>query len=287
MATFDQEVFNARMQTGETPANTRLVGYELEVARSDRDTSNWLDNAVNSIEGFASFGYDGDDIEVVTDPISTSLLIENSILHNVVDEIATYCETCFGGGTHINVSKLPKDCPYTYENLLWMQMIYEKQMQKIFGRISNWAKNPAKQMFHNTTRSIDKNKLVSSPLMKQLFDMTFDEKEMAEKFSKRNNKALLITDKGNRYEFRGGKSSIDEQELLAWGEFCVNCVNLASKPSIRNVKFKQLLVGPHIESYFQNVVQASDKRKIKDAELEETLRSTKNITIKEKNSCLL
>ena len=287
MATFSEEEFTPRMQNGETQKKVRLVGYELEVKRFDQEESDWIQNAISNVEGFAAYGSDGDDIEVVTDPISTSLLVDNSYIGTIANLLAEKCEPCFGGGTHINVSMLPSDSKYTYENLLWMQMIYEGQLQKIFGRISSWAKSPTSCMFRNCTRRFDKKKLVASPLMKGLFNLNFNDEKTSEEFSRMNNKALLITNKTNRYEFRGGKSSVDELELLAWGEFCVNFTEAAAKNKLGRTKFSDFIKGPHIEKYFNEVVQENKERKLKEAELKETLHSTKKLTITDRRSKLL
>ena len=285
MATFNQDNFLPRMQQGEDKNKVRLVGFELEVKREDREKEDWLHYAVASIDGFANYGFDGDDIEIVSDPISTSLLVDDSFIKDITEELnKNDCSACPGGGTHINVSKLPSDSKYTYENLLWLQMVFTTQMQKVFGRISNWARNPIDCMFRNGTRTYDKKRLAESNLMKLLMDLNFTSPEIAESLSKHNSKALLITDKGNRYEFRGGKSSIDELEILAWGEFCVNMVKAASKSSIERVKFSQFIKGPHIEKYFADVIQKNDARKLKDADLKKTARSKQKITIIERRN---
>lgn len=285
MATFDQSDFTPRLQQGESQETTRLVGFEMEVKRKDNQKDAWLHNAVASIDGFAQYGYDGDDIEVVSDPISTSLLVDNSFIKSITDELVkNECDPCTGGGTHINVSKLPSDSKYTYENLIWLQIVFEEQLQKVFGRITTWAQSPVKQMMTNTSRSYKRENFVKSPLFKQILDINFGIEGIPESFSKRFSKSLMVTDKGNRYEFRGGKSSVDELELLAWGEFCVNLVKAAAKSSIKGIKFSQFFKGPHIEKYFADVIQKAENRKLKDADLAKTAKSTQKITITNKRN---
>lgn len=282
MATFNQEEFQPRMQQGENAKKVRLIGFELEVQREDKNQEGWLQEAVSGLEGFAGYGFDGDDIEVVSDPISRSLLIDGSFIGAITNKLLEHkCSTCSGGGTHINVSKLPSDYKYTFSNLLWLQMVFVTQMRKVFGRATTWARNPAELMLTQVNRKFDRKKFISSKMFNPMLELNLEVENIPQEFSQNHNKAILITEKGNRYEFRGGKSSVNELELLAWGEFCANIVDAAAKTSIEGVKFSQFIKGPHVEKYFNEVVQRNNSRKLTAKDLSKTARSTQKITITE------
>lgn len=273
MASFSQKTFHYHTTLDEKISKSRLIGLELEVEREDRDEVDWLKTASKEQEGFAAFGYDGADIEVVTDPISIGLVREGGkLIEEVLNTITEHdCITCPQGGTHINVSKLPTDYKWTYDNLLWLQMVYIEEMRKVFGRKSHWAETPLKSLSYGSNT---KNHKI-------LFDIFINQvPNVAKTFSGGNSKSILITNKRNRYEFRGGKSSTSLLEVLAWSEFCYNIVEIAAtKQDLKGVQFKDFLEGEFIKQYIEAVVNTSESRKLTDQELNKAVGRTKKITI--------
>lgn len=282
MATFAKSDFTPRYKEGEVKSRTRLIGLELEVMRSDRETTEWLEDAHDSITGFAGFGYDGDDIEIVTDPVSENYIPENGgAIKNVFKVITdNECEACIGGGTHINISKLDADYKYTYDNIMWLSIVYNQQIEKIFGRHSHWARSPLDQ-YNWFGRSAQRRIIKNAQLAQRMFSIFVKEVEgVSQAMSKSNNKHLMVVDKGNRYEFRGAKSSVNLEECLAWSEFCLNMTRIAAtNKNLTNVKFSDLLVGPHIEAYVKQIGEQTESRKLEKEELKDYATRKKMLTI--------
>ena len=287
MATFDSSNFKYILKKGESASTTRLIGYELEIEREDR-TAEWMQYEIGDDKPFAAYGYDGSDIELVTHPISVSMLRDDSLISEATQILKDKnCKPCEQGGTHVNVSKLTDDYTLSYSNLLWLQTIYAGQMQKVFGRVSSWAQIPSNKMGSDGYRK-KKERLSDPQYVRSIMELFLSDEETAQQFSRMQNKSLLITDKGNRYEFRGGKSTTDRDELLAWGQFCFNMVEIAStNKKLTGVKFKNFLKGDMISRYVQEVLQTSKHRKLSEDELNKTVNSkAKLITGRQTNRIL-
>lgn len=282
MATFDADDFVERYKDGEDKKTTRLVGLELEIEREDREEEGWLMDAADSVTGFAGYGSDGGDIEVVTDPVSEGFIKEGGgVIKNVVKLLNdNHCMSCFGGGTHINVAKLEGDYKYTYDNIIWLTIVFNEQIEKVFGRHSHWAKSPLEQynwFGRCQQRRIKKNARLADRMF-QIFVKEID--GVSKAMSDINNKHLMVTDKGNRYEFRGAKSSVNLDECLAWAEFCLNMTRIAAtNKTLQNVKFENFLEGEYIEKYFNEVIQQNNTRKLTKEELKDYARRKQELTI--------
>lgn len=286
MASFSQEQFVPKMSEGEKESTTRLFGFELEVMRKrdHYEESEKQYKELGKMNAVAGVGFDGGDIEVATNPYSLSVLLSGD---KDLDDLFEYFQkkemtTSIRSGTHINVSKLESDSKYTYDNILWLTIIFGPQIKKVFGRSSTWAKSPV-ELFNMQGLPNKYTEPFGKDYCKTIIDIFMPKGSgVSTRFSSMHNKGLLVTDKGNRYEFRGGKSTTSFVESMAWTQFCNNIVEIASKrKGMEKVKFKELLKGSYIEDYFKNEIQTNKNRRLSRTELAATINSTQEITIME------
>ena len=276
MATFSQSDFCPIMDGKENLHQIRLVGVEIETQRRDTDIYNWLKKAKQ--DGvIANWGMDGSDIEVVSHPITATLVHKGGEHFENITKLLeeNNCSVHQRAGTHINVSKIDGDYKYTYDNLMWLQIIFEKQFRKVFGRSTHWAHFYPGAMFQGKNENWQ-----NAQKTKMMFDIAYAGNNITNEFSKYHNKQLMITDKRNRYEFRGGKATVSHLEILAWSEFCLNVVDTAAtKRDIAGVKFKDFLTGKYIEEYATTVMAQNKNRELKSKDLSKTVGRTKKLTI--------
>lgn len=267
MASFSAEKFKYILSKGESATDHRLVGFELEIVRPMNDEREYIpmtdiEQRTGMDKMFAGWGRDGKDIEVVTHPMSHTLIRDDSPLNEMFEFLNGNNYTIsWESGTHINISKLNDDPEETYTNMLWISTLFGQQLEKVFGRRSHWARQPISVMSRRDHSHKNNNRFNNAEYLHRLFDIFITPKD-AEYFSKQHSKSLLITDKGNRYEFRGAKASINKSEIFAWAQFCYNIVELASHKSMRGAKFIDLIKGDYIEHYFNEEVQGRTERKL-------------------------
>lgn len=274
MASWCDAHYKAILKEGENQATTRLIGYELEIQRDDQRKNQWLKDAQEA-EIIAGWGYDGADIEVVTNPFSLSQLTDSEVLKKITKLLTDHnCSTHEAGGTHINISKLETDPEYTFQNLIRLQLAFDDIFKKVFGRTSHWAGGPARALARNNKEKwgYKPNRFENGQYSKLLLEMfILNDKKTTEEFSKVNNKNLMVVNKTNRYEFRGGKCSMNLEELKAWGQFAKNTVLLAtSTQEMSKIRVKDLLRGDYIENYFNEVVQKNPERALTEKDLTRT-----------------
>ena len=276
MATFSQSDFCPIMDGVENLHQVRLVGIEIETQREDTAMQDWLVQAKRN-GNIANWGRDGSDIEVVTHPITATLVHKGGEHFEKITKLLeeNRCTVNSYAGTHINVSKIDGDYKYTYDNLMWLQIIFEEQFKKVFGRSTHWAQFCPSFMFQG-----DNKKWQNAQKTKMMFDIAYAGNNITEEFSRSRSKQLMITDKKNRYEFRGGKATVSLLEILAWSEFCLNVVDIAAtKRDIAGVKFKDFLTGKYIEEYVTTVMAQNKDRELKSKDLSKTVGRTKKLTI--------
>lgn len=203
---------------------------------------------------FGGLGYDGGGKEIVTLPDSYSYFEQggserfNKLL-NLIKEVGIPDNA---SGTHIHISKLKDDVKTTWNNLYWFCMCFGPQLQKIFGRISRWARTPLPKDFFYSNAAGNV--------------MLFEAPKKQPKQTQTSPKGTIIVDRGNRYEFRGAKASNDKDEILAWVELCNNIVEVCSKGYIQDVPFADVLRGKYIRAYVNKIGKENSERKISTAE---------------------
>lgn len=222
----------------------------------------------------AGVGYDGNDKEFVTYPDSITHYHSGGSkrFKEVLDFLDKYTEVGDNSGTHIHVSKLPSDIPSTWDNIYWFDICFQKQLQKIFGRVTSWAM-PFRVPSNEYKNSSDET-IIEVP-----------HKRPENMAPKDYDKHHMVVDRGNRYEFRGPKASHNINEVLAWIELCNNIVDLCSNGYIKNAKFKEVLKGKYIRKYI-NELNKLDNRKITEEERKQSISSMiiiKPFTLVDKN----
>ena len=199
-------------------------------------------------------GYDGGGKEFVTYPDSFTMFEEGGSerLKKVLEMLQKATKADKQSGTHINVSKLDSDVSTTYNNLYWFCMCFGPQLQKIFGRITHWARTPLPPDYF--TKNNDCNvKMFKAPKKQPVIPSVY-------------NKGFIIIDKGNRYEFRGPKATHELDEVLAWTELCNNIVEVCAKGYIQDVPFSDVLRGEHIRKYVNKIGKDNPERRISPSE---------------------
>ena len=199
-------------------------------------------------------GFDGGGREIVTMPDSYNLYLQGGSkrLKELVDFLTKVGIPDRASGTHINISKLESDVNSTWRNLYWFTMCFGPQLQKIFGRITHWARTPLPQNYF--TANGNSNEI--------LFEAPKKQPKQTGVYAK----GTIIVDKGDRYEFRGPKASNDIDEILAWVELCHNIVEVCARGYIQNVPFADVLNGKYIRKYLNKIGKENPERKISPAE---------------------
>lgn len=231
---------------GEGFGEKRFIGLEIETTRSenffpkpekesDWNLFNWsmtegekehikktLDPEGNLI---AMVGKDGDDIEIATQPFSHEKL-DGAIRYGLLKKINLYCIATDGSGTHIHISKLPKDKQALWKNLYWFETVFDKQFYAIFRRKSHWAISPRDVLKANIPRIDNKVSL------KKAQEMNYPQHGM---------KGTIIVKRKNTYECRAGSSSTSPKEIVAWAMLFYNIVEFCNQSSIIGHRFEEVL----------------------------------------------
>ena len=200
----------------------------------------------------AGVGYDGGGKEFVTFPDSISHFKKGGSerLKNVVEFLSETTEPDYMSGTHIHVSKLNSDTQTTWNNIYWFEMCFAPQLQKIFGRVTHWARTPLPEGYFSQVNNRDE----------VLFQAPLKRPEPAT--NQVYNKGSMVVDRGNRYEFRGPKATHDLDEILAWAELCNNIVEMCANGYIKNMTFSEVLKGKYIRKYVDKIGKNNEARKI-------------------------
>ena len=201
-------------------------------------------------------GYDGGGKEFVTYPDSVTLIKKGGSkrLKDLVEVLKQNTKADKASGTHIHISKLPTDTKRTWDNIYWFCMCFGPQLQKIFGRRSHWAPIALPTNYFSSSSDVNQ-KLFQAPQKRPVPDRT-----------PYANKHAMVNDRGNRYEFRGPKSSHDIDEILAWAELCNNIVNLCANGYIKDMSFSEVLRGKYIRAYTTKIGEQNPLRKLSSAE---------------------
>lgn len=220
----------------------RFIGLEIETTRNlqvlpKQEDLKWSDSAYSmrdtekerlgeildpSQKMIAMIGPDGDDIEIITQPMSKKILISSTPI-NFFNNINRYCFPAERSGTHIHVSMTQKDKRNLWRNLYWFSIVFDKQLYAIFRRRSNWALSP-KVIYkdrHKTKISIS--------------DTTKD------KYPTLGNKGTIIVKRTNTYECRAGAATTSTQELIAWAQLFYNIVEFCNQKDIVGHRFEEVL----------------------------------------------
>lgn len=220
----------------------RFIGLEIETTRNlqvlpQQEDLKWHESAyeMNDTEKeklseildpsqkmIAMIGADGDDIEVITQPMSKKILMSARTI-SFFRNINRYCYPAERSGTHIHVSMTQKDKRNLWRNLYWFSIVFDKQLYAIFRRRSNWALSP-KVIYK------DKHKTKIS-----ISDTTKD------KYPTLGNKGTIIVKRTNTYECRAGAATTNTQELIAWAQLFYNIVEFCNQKDIVGHRFEEVL----------------------------------------------
>lgn len=200
--------------------------------------------------GYGGWGYDGGGKEIVSLPDSFTKFEKGGSERfiNLVNLVNGAMSPDEQSGTHIHISKLESDVKTTYENIYWFCMAFAPQIQKVFGRISHWAKTPLPPDFFEKYGETNK-KLYEVPKIRPEVRNVY-------------NKGSMVVNRGDRYEFRGPKATNDLEEVLAWIEFCHNIVEVCAKGYIQEVPFADVLRGKYIRKYINKISKENKERAI-------------------------
>ena len=233
---------------GEGFGKKRFIGLEIETTRSEAGfpkptakSTNWdihswslssaairhIKKTLDPTNQFiAMVGKDGDDIEVTTQPMSEDALRISSegFLHN----IQATCVPCDASGTHVHISKLPKDKKNLQQNLYWFSAVFNKQFYAIFRRHTSWAESPRDYLIANKARLGLPDKVNLKMLV---------EKGMPNGGFKHN----IFVNHQNTYECRSGAASTSPKEIRAWALLVKNIVDFCNQNSIVGHRFEEVL----------------------------------------------
>lgn len=286
MATFRTEIFQPEWKDGENSSTTRTIGLELELVVSNKRCALHRETLAKKIGGFTNMsmdeymekiqvknlfpgiGFDGNDLEFVTNPDSITLYREGGS-ERFKKAMAYLKRNTVGGkrainsGTHINVGKLENEnVEYTLDNAFWICMNFATQLQKIAGRISRWAMFPTytgQRQYFKSSQFEGASKVQSTKIAMQ-------------KAPFGHNKQNMLVNKQYVYEFRLFKASNKIEEVIAWVELCHNIINLASgEKEMDRIYFSDLIIGKYIEEY---VAKLKGKRKLTADELDASINNT-------------
>lgn len=220
-------------------------------ARIDYIEENLLEKGVDC----AGVGYDGGGKEFVTWPDSVSLFKKGGSerFKALVKMLNENTKADVSSGTHVHVSKLATDTPRTWDNIYWFCMCFSPQLQKLFGRRSRWAEVALPSDYFTSTTDVS-HKLFEAPKKRPLAP------------PQQASKHAMVNDRGDRYEFRGPKSTNNLEEALAWAELCYNIVNLCANGYIKDMPFSEVLRGKHIRAYADRIGKENPLRKLSSKE---------------------
>lgn len=227
--------------------------YDPEIA--DMSRSEFMENELDKLGfEFGGIGYDGGGKEIVTMPDSFNIFEAGGSerLIKILDMLKAATKADKASGTHIHVSKLDSDVKTTWQNVYWFCMCFGPQLQKIFGRISHWARTPLPKDYF-TSANDTREKVFEAPKKQPEAERVYE-------------KGSIVVDKGDRYEFRGPKATHDLDEVLAWTELCHNIIDVCAKGYIQDVPFSDVLRGKYIRAYVNKIGKKDADRKLSPAE---------------------
>lgn len=224
--------------------------------------------------GYGGWGYDGGGKEIVSLPDSFTKfeLGGSERFVNLVNLVNGAMEPDENSGTHIHISSLSSDVKTTYNNIYWFCMAFAPQIQKVFGRISHWAKTPLPPDYFEK-RSQGTVKLYEVPKIRPQIQNVF-------------NKGSMVINRGNRYEFRGPKATNDLEEILAWVEFCHNIVEVCARGYIQEVPFADVLRGKYIRKYINKISKENKDRTISAKERASRINSVGYVMVEDTSKVL-
>lgn len=261
------------------------VGYDIgEYDEYDEDgdqnlhemsRTEYMENELNELGfEFGGIGYDGGGKEIVTMPDSFNIFETGGSerLIKIVNMLKAATKADKASGTHIHVSKLDSDVKTTWQNVYWFCMCFGPQLQKIFGRITHWARTPLPQNFFTSNDNTTE----------KLFEAPKKQPKAAGVYAK----GSIVVDKGDRYEFRGPKASHDLDEILAWTELCHSIIEVCAKGYIQDVPFSDVLRGKYIRAYVNKIGKNNPDRKLSPAERAMRISEIGYVKVSEKDRLL-
>lgn len=311
MASFSEQEWNVQYHKSDDEDKVRTVGLEIET-KVKNQSSIFYDFEYNNARNrnlveaderiraelkkfpIANWGRDGADKEFVLHPDSITLFKRggSARLRQVFKYLKENCKPATASGTHIHISILPgEDINKTWDNIYWFQLTCAEQMQKIFGRTSHWAQDPIYSTINNIARD---HKIAMYDISAEVISVNQDEmKDYTHKIY--SGKNMMVQPHGNRwfrdyddkgtihdvstFEFRGPKSTVNIEEVLAWVEFCHNIVDLCSQGPIDNRRFSEFLKGTHISRYV-NSLKRTKERTITLTEMRQIIGKKAKVTFK-------
>lgn len=258
------------------------VGYDMDCEEYDEydeeycgiSRAEYMENELNELGiEFGGIGYDGGGKEIVTMPDSFNIYEQGGSerLKKILEMLEQATKADKASGTHIHISKLDSDVKTTWQNLYWFCMCFGPQLQKIFGRITHWARTPLPKDYFSSNNGMEK-----------VFEAPKKQPEKNSVYSK----GSIIVDKGNRYEFRGPKATHDLDEVLAWVELCHNIVDVCARGYIQDVPFSDVLRGKYIRAYVNKIGKNNSERKITPAERAMRISEIGYVKVSEKDKLL-
>lgn len=274
MASFDNQAWDVQYLPSDDKHKTRTVGIEFECKVTNLN-SVYESNNINAFRRkwerehpnqwfnpnahllneknfpIAAWGYDGGDKEFVIHPDSYNYFKRGGSkrFKQVVNYLSEYTEADKASGTHIHISQLSSDDKQkTWDNLYWCMCGFGLEMQKIFGRSSNWTCPPKvsrimEGLYDYNLPGVFKMSYVKPKDMKKIATNVYETKH-----------TMINRHRCGTYEFRGPKSSHDLEEILAWVQFCHNMVEIcATTEDITQVKFGEFLKGKYIAKYVREI----------------------------------
>lgn len=288
MASFRNTQWDIKYAPSDVKEVTRTVGIEFEVnvnslnsaynelnldrvkekirRESGKDfySIDWKAQVQEKDFPIAAWGVDGGDKEFVTHPDSYTYFKRGGSkrFKQVMEYLINFTEPHIKSGTHIHISQLETDdLDKINDNLYWVTAGFGEQIQKIFGRSSHWCRPPEAKN--------QEGELIISPV--ELLKITYPKPKQTPKQDNYTKSRMFNIHSYGTYEFRGGKSSTNILEILAWVQFCYNIVDIcATTDDITKVKFSEFLTGVHIRRYVKTL-KKSKAREITPKELNRTI----------------
>lgn len=305
MATFNRERFKPVYADNDDKKITRTIGLELEVKFTDKKCLLYRKNLTEYIrmengvfkttddalkeekinEIFVGLGFDGTDLELVTQPESITLYRQGGS-DNLKKGFEYLKKHAVGGkkapnsGTHINVGHLSNEnTTYVMDNAYWIMMNFAPQLQKIAGRISRWCYFQPYRGQRVRVISIGGDDNIGETIIRSTKPDGMDHA------ASNGAKGTMLVHKPSVYEFRIFKSSVDLEEVLAWSELCYNIINIASgEIPIDLVRFRNLLKGNYIENY---VASLKGERALTTVETLSTIENTLSFESRTSNNTII
>lgn len=214
----------------ETTRNLNMLPKQEDVCWTERawEISNKERDKLNQIldpsgEMIAMIGADGADIEIATQPMSKDELVWGMKAGQLFKNINKYCVAEEASGTHIHISKLPKENRNLWRNIYWFSTVFDKQMYTIFRRKSHWARSPKIYWQNQNKRLVSIGEVAQS------------------RYPNFGNKGTIIVKRNKTYECRAGASTTSPAELKAWALLFLNIIDFCNQKDIVGHRFEEVL----------------------------------------------